>query len=243
MFNKSKGLILAGLLMTMLFSACTGSLPFLGQTQGSNSTRGANGGGNTAALSQPTITVIGILKLEGTPQAVTADQAKNLVTLYKAVKTMSADSSSSPVEIQALYSQIDESLTPPQTQAITKMDITAANLRTTMSDLGIQFGGGGGNGTRTANGGGGGGFGGPPGGFGGGGGIPGGGGAGGAAARPTSVFGASSARQQQINPGLLTAVIELLSKRAGLATATPVPAPQTTPVPASKATATPTPAN
>jgi uncharacterized membrane protein YgcG len=227
MLKKSSILILAVLLTTMLFSACTGSLPFLGQNQGTNS-------GNAATLPQSTKTVIGILKLEGTPQAVTAEQAKNLVNLYKAVKTMSTNTSSSPAEIQALYAQIDENLTPDQTQAISKMDITGQNMRTIMSDLGIQFGGTGGNGTRTANGNGG-GFGG--GGFPGGGpGGPGGFGGGTGTTRPTSVAGASGTRQQQqINPGLLTAVIDLLNKRAGISTVTP------TPGSASQTAATPTP--
>ena len=41
---------------------------------------------------------IGTLKLEGTDLAVTADQAKTLLPLWKAVKTMSTDSNTSAEE-------------------------------------------------------------------------------------------------------------------------------------------------
>ena len=252
MLKKSNSFVLVSLLMGMLFSACTGgSLPVIGQSANT----GANGS-STAALPQSTRTVLGILKLEGTPLAVTAVQANMLVVLYKAAKSMSATAGSSPAELTALYAQIDETLTPAQNQAVTQMNITAANMRTIMSELGIQAGatgtGGNGSGARTANGGGGGGGGGfsggggggipGVGGGGGGGGIPGGGGGATTTTRPTSVAGASSSRQQQINPGVLTAVIDLLSKRAGLVATTPTPGTsvQTTATP-TQVTATPTP--
>jgi hypothetical protein len=82
---------------------------------------------------------IGILKLEGTPQAITAQQAKDLLPLWKAVKTMSASSNTSPEEITALYKQIEETLTPDQIQAIQKTTWTQEELRATMQQYGIQF--------------------------------------------------------------------------------------------------------
>ena len=242
MFKKLNVIVLAAILTTLLFSACTGSLPFIGQSTSSASGSGSSrtGGSGSAAqftVSPETITVIGILKLEGTNDAITADQAATLLPLYKAVKSISATAGSSPAELQALYTQVNDTLTPSQTQAITAMGITGANMRTIMSDLGIQFGGGGGgSGTRTANGNGG-GFGGP-GGFGGGGGVP--GGSGSTTIRPTSAV--SSTRQQTINPALLTAVLDLLNKRSGgAAVGTPDPASKgkRAATPAAMATATP----
>ena len=256
MFKHSKVFVSIILLSMLLISACA-SLPF-GQSQTSDSGGGSsyrNGGGNCnggqAVLPPATITVLGILKLEGTPQAVTLEQAKTLLPLYQAAKVMSSDSASSTVEIQALYTQIDENITPDQQTAIKALGITPQSMRTIMSDLGIQTGGfGGGSGTRTANTAGG-GFPGGGGGFpGGGGGFPGGGGGGSAATRPTSIVaGASASRIQQVNPALLTAVIDLLSNRAGVATTTPTPGAasqktaQSTPVPASQTTVTPTSGN
>lgn len=82
---------------------------------------------------------IGILKLEGTPQAITAGQAKDLLTLWKAVKSLSNSNTTSPEEISALYKQIEEALTPDQVQAIQKMTWTQEELRATMQQLGVQF--------------------------------------------------------------------------------------------------------
>ena len=126
MFKKLNGIVLAGLLTTLLFSACTGSLPFIGQATSSN---GGGSGNNQAALPAESKTVIGLLKLEGTAQAITADQAKTLLPLYKAVKVLSTTTGSSPVELKALYVQVNDSLTAEQTQAIAVMDITPQNMR------------------------------------------------------------------------------------------------------------------
>jgi hypothetical protein len=125
---------------------------------------------------------MGTLKLEGTSQAVTAEQAKQLVLLWKAVKSLGNNNNTSNDEIKALYQQIQDSMTPEQMQAIQKMTFTSEDMRTMMQQYGIQgFGGNGGpnqtpdpsqRATRTAqrqNGGGQGGF------PGGGGGFPGGG--------------------------------------------------------------------
>jgi len=140
MFKKLNVIVLAAILTTLLFSACTGSLPFIGQSTSSASGSGSSrtGGSGSAAqftVSPETITVIGILKLEGTNDAITADQAATLLPLYKAVKSISATAGSSPAELQALYTQVNDTLTPSQTQAITAMGITGANMRTIMSDL------------------------------------------------------------------------------------------------------------
>ena len=217
MFKKSNYWVMNIFVLSLLFSACT-----------SSSTTGTNRA-NTTVLTQSTQTVLGILKLEGTPLVVTIDQAKTLIVLYKAEKSMSADTGSSPAELSALLIQINTSLTPAQTLAITQMNITAASMNTIMSDLGIQSGST--TGTRTANSAGGGG------GFAGGGNISvtGGGTASGATTVRTTTVGGTSTRQVQITPALLTAVIDLLSKRAGVPTTTPTPAP------ASQATDIPTP--
>lgn len=51
---------------------------------------------------------IGILKMEGTDLAITPDQAKTLLPLWKAVKTLSTSATTSPDELNAVYRQIEE---------------------------------------------------------------------------------------------------------------------------------------
>ena len=223
MINKSHLLEISILFTALIFSACSpapaAQTPGIGQ--GSNPS--GNGGNSAATTNSQTKTAIGILSMEGTSNAVTVDQAKTILPLYKAVKIMVSNSASSPAEVQALFDQIDENLNSSQKQAIEKIDTSPQNMRTLMSNLGIQAGNAQGAGGQRPSGGGG--FR-PGGGPGGPGGIPGGGG-GTTAATPTSVVGQNNFRQQ-ISPFLLTAVIDVLSKRAGVAVNTNTPVPGST---------------
>ncbi|MEA4907029.1 MAG: hypothetical protein VB089_05390 [Anaerolineaceae bacterium] len=64
---------------------------------------------------------LGILNLEGTDLAVTAEQAQELLPLWKAVKSLSTDDTTSQAEMEALYTQIEESLRGEQASAIASM--------------------------------------------------------------------------------------------------------------------------
>lgn len=136
---------------------------------------------------------VGTLKLQDTPDAVDAQAAGQLLPLWEAVRTMSADSSSSPQEVRALYKQIGETMTPTQIQAIASMQLTQQDISQVAQQLGLNLGAGRGfnqgarptgqapstNGQSQRNfSGGGRGFSGGGGGFGGDGGFPGGGGGG-----------------------------------------------------------------
>ncbi len=85
----------------------------------------------------------GTLKLEGTDLAVTPEQAKALLPLWKAVKSLNGSDTASADEIQALYDQIQETMTAEQVAAIEAMSLTQEDLRTLMTDLGIDPGFGG----------------------------------------------------------------------------------------------------
>jgi hypothetical protein len=86
---------------------------------------------------------IGILKLEGSPQAITAKQAQDLLPLWKAVKSLGTSNNTSPQEITALYKQIQDTLTPDQVQAIQKLTWTQQDMQSIMQKYGIQFNQGG----------------------------------------------------------------------------------------------------
>ncbi len=80
----------------------------------------------------------GTLLLEGTSQAVTAEQAAELLPLWKAVKSLSTSTTTSAVEMQALYNQITETMTADQVQAIKNMSITHADETDLMSKYSAQ---------------------------------------------------------------------------------------------------------
>jgi hypothetical protein len=94
---------------------------------------------------------IGTLKLEGTGQAVTPEQAKTLLTLWKAVKTMSSDTNTSTEEMDALYAQIQESMTAEQVQAIQDLSMTMEDTQALMKQFGIEMRGPGGANDPLAN--------------------------------------------------------------------------------------------
>ncbi len=82
---------------------------------------------------------LGTLALEGTPNAVTPAEAKNLVVLWKGVKSLSASQTASQDEINALYQQIQDTLTPAQIQAIQSQQVSQAELQTLMQKYKIQL--------------------------------------------------------------------------------------------------------
>lgn len=82
---------------------------------------------------------VGTLKLEGTDLAVTAEEAKALLPLWKAVKSLSASDTATQDEIQALYTQIQETMTGEQVQAIKDMTLSGEDMQVLMKDLGIEM--------------------------------------------------------------------------------------------------------
>jgi hypothetical protein len=123
------------LLLTLILTACGAS-----STQRANpagDTNGNNGSFGTAPLPLAMELVVGTFKLEGTDNAVTAEQAAKLLPLWQVYKDLSASTSAAQEEIDALAQQIQETMTPEQVQAITDMKLTRREIFQTMQDLGI----------------------------------------------------------------------------------------------------------
>jgi hypothetical protein len=169
--------------------------------------------------------LIGTLKLDGTAQAITTEQAKALLPLWQVYQDLSSSDNAAQAEIDALVEQIQGTMTSEQMQAITDMKLTRQEMFTSMQELGITTGrqpgtsGGGNNGFMPDQDGGGGGFqpGGGPG--------PGGGGPpdGGQNLSPDQIATAQARRSQDggggfnfnsIPPGLFDALIQYLEKVA-----------------------------
>jgi hypothetical protein len=201
-------------------------------------------GSAAGSLSGSTLLLLGTLKLDGTPQAVTPSQAKELLPLWQVYQSLSTSGTAAQAEITALEKQIKETMTPEQMQAIQAMNLTSQDSFAIMQQMGPGRGGqtanNGNNSNRQNNGnnfmppgggappdgggvppdgGGGGGF---PGGGGSGGGFPGGGSGGGDGQgfSPEQIATAQASRSQRgsgnfMQSGLLDALIQYLQKLAG----------------------------
>ena len=164
---------------------------------------------------------LGTFKLEDTDHPISAEQAKNLLPLWKAMRSLTNSETYAAQELEAVINQIQDTMTSEQ-----KADIEAisfSDMQTLTQKFGLDMGRGGGFGemspemqatmqARRQSGQmpGGGGFpGGGPGGFPGEGGPPGAGGAGGGQLGQTPQAGRGGGAVG-VNPALLEAVIEFL---------------------------------
>jgi hypothetical protein len=118
------------LTLTLVLSACS-SLP----AQISSATAQSTGTSKPAIESK---LGVGLLSLQGTAQAVTAEQASTLLPLWKALQSLSKDSNTSNAEITALYQQINETLTSEQIQAIGLVKVSDYELTALKTQYGIK---------------------------------------------------------------------------------------------------------
>ena len=137
------GIAIIALLALAAACSSTGATSSSAATQTAAASSPAGGVGANAPLSSRL--AIGTLQLEGTDQAVTKDEAKTLLPLWKAIKSMSNSDTATAEEIQAVYDQIEEAMTADQVTAIKNMEMTQEQMTALMDKLGIdpgQFGGG-----------------------------------------------------------------------------------------------------
>jgi hypothetical protein len=73
--------------------------------------------------------------LEDTANAVTAAQAKELLPLWQMLRALQESGTSSQVEVEAVYDQIQEAMTPDQIAAIEEMD--QEDMRALFEELGM----------------------------------------------------------------------------------------------------------
>lgn len=80
---------------------------------------------------------LGILKLDGTPQAITPEQAAILLPLWQATLTLMGDTTTAEAELTAIQNQIVVALTPEQLTAIAALQLTNADLKAYYAEYGL----------------------------------------------------------------------------------------------------------
>jgi hypothetical protein len=78
---------------------------------------------------------LGTLKLAGTEQDVSAKQAEELVVYWQVYLELSQSETSAQAEMDGLVTQIRETMTDEQMQAITDMEITAEDVLTSIQGM------------------------------------------------------------------------------------------------------------
>lgn len=81
---------------------------------------------------------VGTLKLAGTDQDITTDQAKELVVYWEVYKELSQSQTAAQEEIDALVAQIQATMTTDQIKAITDMSITQQDVFASMQGVTVD---------------------------------------------------------------------------------------------------------
>lgn len=116
------------------------ALALTGLTACGTATAAATNASTQPAAASETIQsrlAVGTLLLKDTDLAVTKDEAAELLFLWKAVKTLSSANNAADEEVQALYDQIQETMTPAQVEAIQALQLDAEKLGSLRTELGL----------------------------------------------------------------------------------------------------------
>jgi hypothetical protein len=120
------------LLIVLGLVACGGGD---GNTQEDETTAAAEA--SDVSLPLETQLILGTLKLDGTDLEVTVDQASELITLWKAFKSLSTSDTTAEEELDAVMNQIQKTMTVEQLDAIQTMDLKQGDMASLMEELGI----------------------------------------------------------------------------------------------------------
>lgn len=126
-------------LLALLATACGSAAP-----NASGGTASGSGGPGSGPMSEVTQLAIGTMKLDDTDHPVTAQQAGELLPLWQVYQSLSSSQTAAKEEVDGLVGQIQEAMTPEQTQAIQDMNLTGQDMMTFMQEQGLSFGGQGG---------------------------------------------------------------------------------------------------
>ena len=126
-------------------------LAMVGCGNSSSTTQQAASGPQDETLPIQMEILIGTFKLEDTDQAVTSQQAAELLPLWQVYNDLSSSDTTAQEEVDGLIQQIQDTMTTDQMKAITDMHLTRQDMFTVMQDQGITQGRG--QGDQTGNGG------------------------------------------------------------------------------------------
>jgi len=117
--------IILSTIFALLLTACGGTQTTLPQT--------------SDGLPVTTQLVLGTLQLEDTDQAVTGEQAKELLPMWQVYQSLIDSGTAAQAEIDGLIEQIQETMTAGQLDAISAMNLTQQDMFTATQEQGGDF--------------------------------------------------------------------------------------------------------
>jgi len=138
---KKKGTMVLLLVLAAALVACGGGSAAADATQDAavgGTTDAQTASGDAGAPGSITQLAVGTLSLEESNLAVTADQATALLPLWQAYRALMQSDTTAAAELQALTSQIKETMTPEQLEAIDAMDLAQEDLAAMTDKLGLR---------------------------------------------------------------------------------------------------------
>jgi hypothetical protein len=159
MKNKLLLTTIASLIIVLALSACGSSAEESTSTEGNNESSPAESSSNDASSQSGFTSGIGedfqdalpisaqlgfgTLLLEDSENAVDPAQASELLPLWKAARSLSESETVAEAELQAVFNQIEDTMTSEQISAIADLQLTGEEMAQLMEDLGLSFGFGG----------------------------------------------------------------------------------------------------
>lgn len=150
---------IASLILILVLSACGGSTDEVSSDVGNNESSSVESSSNDAPSEVDTGSGIGedfrdamtisaqlgfgTLLLEDSEYAVDAEQAEQLLLLWKAARSLSESETVAEAELEAVFNQIEDTMTSEQISAISEMQLTGEEMTQLMEDFDLSFGFGG----------------------------------------------------------------------------------------------------
>jgi hypothetical protein len=142
------------ILLILTLAACTGttSEPEAanpetgGNPESSNENPSLNNANDDGEFSMPTesLLMLGTILLDDTEHVVDANQASVLLPLWKALRSLGESETTAQAEIDAIISQIEDTMTTEQRIEIEAMELTMQDMGSVAEILGLEMGGFGG---------------------------------------------------------------------------------------------------
>ena len=109
------------------------ALTACGRTQSSTAATTAS-----TALSLEGQLLVGTIKLESTTLAVNSDQADQLLPMWETLQSLASSGTSATQEVDAVVSQINDTMSAQQISSITAMNLTQQDLAAAVADAGTS---------------------------------------------------------------------------------------------------------
>ena len=132
-------LTLISLLLILILAACSGNKTE-SETAASGADQNQGSPNGNFQLNKETQLLLGTVKLDETDYAVGAEQASQLLPLWKALRSLGESDTAAQAEIDAVISQIEETMTSDQVKAIEAMNLSMQDFASVAQTLGIESG-------------------------------------------------------------------------------------------------------